>query len=115
MKIWVEVSAEFEAIHNWPDAVNFLKYPHRHKFYVQAAVTVQGKNREIEFFEFKNKLKTYLLRNFDEGESTLSCEHIAICVLEQLKIWYLARDYRIKVSEDNENSAIIEFNTEEKK
>lgn len=54
-KSFVIIKTVFDALHRWPDAPNFLKYPHHHRFFVTVQIeTIPGDmNRTLEFFEVR--------------------------------------------------------------
>lgn len=113
MKKSVIVRSSFEARHAWlgcpfPE-VAFLQFPHRHLFYVEVKVSVSHSNREVEFFILKGHLDSYLdtLKGKDLG--SLSCEMIAEAIGEFLVKGTGYIVVSVKVFEDNENGAEVEF------
>lgn len=113
MKKTLVIKFQLPGIHCWPDVnieqVDYLKYPHRHLFYIEAHVPVSESNREVEFIEFQYKLKTFLLQTYWSNEHKLldfghlSCEHICEFLLDNFKELSC-----VKVFEDNENGAVVE-------
>ena len=106
MKIYIVVKLQFEAIHHWPecdiDFVKFLRYPHRHIFYVVIKKRVYHDNRQIEFIDFKNKVDGFIQKNWNKKTLPgMSCEMMA----EKLMITFKA-DF-VSVFEDNENGAEV--------
>jgi hypothetical protein len=67
-------------------------------------VSVDG-DREIEFIMLKHRLEKFV---DSWGEIVGSCESQAILILEFLRASYPGRVYRVEVSEDGENGAIVE-------
>lgn len=109
MKTSIVVRWQFSGIHFYMDApadVSFLKHPHRHLFKCSAQIEVFHDDRELEFLMVQAKLK----RKFgDGGKRNMSCEMIAKDVVKFLQNRYgKKRAYKVEVSEDGENSAIVE-------
>jgi len=111
----IEVTAILEGLHCWPDApekVEFLRHPHRHQFIISVTLSVNGSDREVEFFLLKSDLQAWLssypgyrghARLKDLG--TRSCEHIAEEVHTYLtNIRYSV--HNVKVSEDGECAGV---------
>jgi hypothetical protein len=108
MKKSVIVRTTFQGYHrykNAPKAVEFLRHWHRHLFYVEVWFNVEGDNREIEFFMAKDMIDGYL-EFFADTQFELSCEQIAIKILDHFKV---DNCYKVKVFEDNENGAEVEI------
>jgi hypothetical protein len=119
--IWV--TFQKEGIHKYPaalddpalatgdwDDVSFLGYPHRHMFHFRVSIQVWHDDREIEFIQFSR----WLQRLFSEDVMTLdykSCEMIADEMFAHIDNKYPGREVHIEVSEDNENGAIVQYNT----
>ena len=105
MRLSIVVKYNFEAIHCWENCnieeVSFLKYKHRHLFYVTAVKEVHHTDRDIEIIELKRKMEAYSKRKLDYGNN--SCEAIAIDLLNEFKL------ISCEVLEDNENGAKIEL------
>jgi len=110
MKINIIVNLTFEALHHWEDCnlkeEFYLKYPHRHVFYITCKKSVTGTNRKIEFIGLKKKIKNYLSdlfidedNNYNIGEH--SCEALATRILNDFDLEYCS------VLEDNENGAEV--------
>jgi len=111
-KIWVTFSRE--GIHKYPAActdpalteVNFLQFPHRHKFEFKVAIEVEHSDRAIEFILFKRWLESL----YGDGVLQLdymSCEMIAEALYAQIHARYPGRAVEITVSEDGENGATL--------
>ena len=104
----VGVKLRIDGIHCFPEAepsVEYLIYPHRHTFYIEACVSVSHDNREIEFFTLKNQLRRYLVDEYWDPSiqcldfGNLSCEMIARKLAEVFDLDY------VKVSEDDNDYA----------
>ncbi len=112
MKVTVEVKLHFEATHNWPlaeGAIEFLKYPHRHIFHVIGRKIVSHLEREVEFFQLANRIRSAWHTNFPYDDdlgmwilNSTSCETIALMLLKSADLDFCA------VYEDGENGAIVE-------
>lgn len=111
MKTYIIVKNSFEGIHTYKDApecVSFLRTPHRHIFYVTTKISVTHDDRELEFFIVKHKIIELLLDVVNELGINMSCEQIAKLLIQKLQAIYGERYYQVEVSEDNENSAVVE-------
>lgn len=103
-KMFIVVRFHFEAIHSWPNATpptEYLKYPHRHLFYVQARREVQHDERQIEIIDFKKKLKHYCSSVFGGEPTNCSCETMARMILTEFDL------DSCRVLEDGENGAEV--------
>lgn len=113
MKTFITVKNQFEGVHkysNAPEEVKFLRNDHRHIFVVTSKIEVFHEDRELEFIMVKHLINNFLISHgtvwFME---TLSCEQVAIQIYNLLKEKYGSeRKISVEVSEDNENSAVIE-------
>lgn len=109
MKIerFIKIKTQIEGIHSWKDCslkdVDFLKYPHRHIFYITAIKKVNHNNREIEIITLKREIDNYLNQIQDKNKSfgNWSCEMIAEKLLIKFNL------YECEVLEDNENGGVI--------
>ncbi len=101
-----------EALHSYPQAsgpTEYLKYPHRHLFHFEIQMEVFHDNREVEFLQLRNQVKDFIKDTYGYNFYSNSCEMVARNVLNFLISNYGDdRNYRIIVSEDNENGAILE-------
>lgn len=108
MKTSIKVRWQFEGFHRYPEApeeVKFLRDLHRHMFKCTAKIQVFNDDREIEFFMLQKELKT----EFNSVHCNhLSCEAIARRVARYLREHYPNRSIEVEVSEDGENSSIVE-------
>jgi hypothetical protein len=99
MKLIV-VKLTYEAIHDYPDAGNYLAFPHRHLFYITAKKLVSHNNRQIEIIQFKRDILEFL-EGYNHDFQHRSCEDIAEVLLKKFDLAYC------QVLEDNENGAEI--------
>ncbi len=94
-------------MHKWaaaPDHREYLRFPHRHNFFVEVTIQVWHNEREIEFHD----LLQFCKDNFPQGEyKGASCETLAEQLLEKLVTEYPERLVQVSVLEDNENGAIV--------
>jgi len=106
------ITTDFIAIHHWPGCdipeVDYLRFPHRHKFYVQMKFNVSHADRDIEFISKKEEIDTYIHEHLFPktgieavSKITLSCEAIAEQLLDRFGAQY------VSVFEDNENGAEV--------
>jgi hypothetical protein len=113
--ITVWVTTQFEALHHWPEApeaVGFLKFPHRHLFHVKLETKVCSRYRELEFFTLKDQLNTIIRTLFPDKNTvhSYSCEEFAQQILDEfLRSKAPARTAKVTVSEDGENGAAVEY------
>lgn len=88
MKTSIITYNEIPALHQWEEADNYLKYPHRHVFKIYCEKEVNHENRDIEIIEMQTKILNYFKFNYsmvDESNFNFnneSCETIARKVLE---------------------------------
>ena len=111
MKTYIKVKNQFEGIHcykNAPESASFLRSPHRHIFYVTTKISVTHDDRELEFFIVKHRIIELLSEVVNELGINMSCEQIAKSLITKLQSIYGNRYYQVEVSEDNENSAVVE-------
>ena len=68
MKKYIEVKLDIEGLHHWPDCnlphVEYLAHLHRHTFVINCRHEVTDSNREIEFIDFKHKIKQYIAKRW---------------------------------------------------
>ena len=116
IKRWIEVSFQKEGIHKYPAAlddpkladVSFLGYPHRHIFHFYVSLEVEHNDRDVEFILFKRELENL----FETGTMQCdykSCEMLSEDLINYIQENYPNRDITVKVYEDNENGAILEY------
>jgi hypothetical protein len=117
------VKFQKEGIHCYPAAatdpalatgdeydVSFLASPHRHMFHFHVTVQVFHNDRDIEFIQFKRWLEN-LYANGTLELNHKSCEMISDDLYDQIATRYPDRSIVINVSEDDENGAVIVYNT----
>lgn len=82
MKYFIITKNEIEGIHSWNDAkapVEYLKYPHRHVFFIKCKFKVTHSDRDIEIIKQQDKIENYFMDTY--GKPALfrgkSCEMIA--------------------------------------
>lgn len=106
----------FEATHNWPGVVDheqyaevhYLQHEHRHRFFIKAHSRVTHSDRDVEFIWLAHKIEDFLLSKYPTRRmGHKSCEMLAIEILEHFADYL----YKVEVSEDNENGAIVELAT----
>lgn len=106
---WVKIKTNFIGFHKYEDApeeVAFLRYLHRHKFYVEALIQVFHDDRELEFFIVQNNLDRDIIPFVTQKFPLGSCEMISEDIMWGLVNSYGDhRNYYVEVSEDDENSA----------
>lgn len=108
MRRFIVIRAQFEAIHHWPECpikeVEFLRYPHRHVFYVEMKWEVQHNDRDKEFIVQKRKVNHFLMTRYAGQQlGRKSCEDMAEELLEAFpEACYCS------VFEDNENGAELQ-------
>ena len=101
---YIVVKLQFEGIHRWENCpledVSFLKDYHRHIFYIELTKEVNHNDRDIEIIMLKREILNYFgSQPVQLGNS--SCEDIAERLL------YMFKATSVKVTEDNENGAIV--------
>lgn len=115
MNTYVYVTSEFIATHSWPGCpypeVAFLKFPHRHKFFVKVTFRVSGDDREIEFFMAKQALEHLLSTYHNKDLGSLSCEMMAKSIYTYMD-FEVGTVRSVSVSEDAENGSIVEIENE---
>jgi hypothetical protein len=115
------VKFQKEGIHCYPAAatnpslktgdeydVSFLATPHRHIFHFEVTIEVFHNDRDIEFIQFKRWLENQYSQNILELDYK-SCEMISDDLYEVIATRYPNRNIIIRVSEDDENGALIMY------
>lgn len=107
----IVIKLQVEGTHHWPNCdikeVEFLKYPHRHIFYIRLEKEVTHNDRDVEIIKLKREVQDYLEREYFELDyfscqfNSMSCEDIAEALLNEFDASL------VEVLEDNENGAII--------
>jgi hypothetical protein len=90
--------------------VSFLGSPHRHIFHFEVTIQVFHNDRDIEFIQFKRWLENLYAGGTLELNYK-SCEMISDELYDKIAARYPDRNITINVSEDNENGAVIVYNT----
>lgn len=114
MKTVIGVKLSVEGVHYYPDAsenhgeeVKFLEFPHRHMFHIEVRVPVKHDDRDKEFLLLKRDVIRYLHTKYYQEDldildfGKMSCEMIA------KDLMHAFRADNVKVSEDNENYALV--------
>lgn len=109
MHTFIVVKLEVEGLHQWKECnleyVSYLRYPHRHIFYIECSKEVKDDNREIEIINYKHRITNYLYNKYGTNEvclfGNLSCEMIAKELVNHFKL------SSCRVLEDNENGAEV--------
>ena len=111
LKTNIIINTQVEGIHNWPACdikeVEFLKYPHRHIFFICCKKEVTHDDRDIEIIRLKRDVNDFLIQIYGSPENNVlilgskSCEMLAKELLQQFNLTYCS------VLEDNENGAEI--------
>lgn len=107
---FIKVRTQFEGFHCWKEApalVSFLRNKHRHLFKVEAMIEVFENDRELEYFMVKQFLDELITEYIVSMEETESCEMMAECFLDYLEAKYRSRRIQVEVSEDGENSSLV--------
>jgi 6-pyruvoyl-tetrahydropterin synthase len=106
----VVTTFEFEAIHHWPGALDYLAHPHRHLFKVTVKLEVKHDDREIEFIRLKHQLQEFARPWSDtniDRPAAASCERFAYWIIDFLVVKYGAdRAVIVEVMEDGENGGL---------
>jgi len=92
----VATGIEVNATHYWPGAPSHRDYlgsPHMHTFRINVLAKVDGRDREIEFHDLRDRLDSviYGMIDDDSGHNSFgrrSCEHIGQEILDQMpEVW----------------------------
>lgn len=117
VKSEVYCKVQFEAIHCWPGVVDvpglgevsYLQHPHRHQFVVRAYSKVTHSDRDVEFIWLAHQIESFIQSQFPaySGSKALhlgacSCEMIGQLILDNFE-----SVYKVDVSEDDENGAVM--------
>ena len=101
-----------ELTHQWEDCdlegVEFLKYPHRHMFHIEAEIVVSKNDdsREIEIILAKRAIEKFIDESYPDGNmKNTSREVLAKHIWDFLHSTYRASEISVQVMEDNENGA----------
>lgn len=80
MKTFVEIRWHVLGMHHYPgapDAVAFLRNPHRHIFHMRAKVAVGHNNRDVEFILLKRDCLAFNIANC-KGTALNAAQHEAL-------------------------------------
>lgn len=114
---YITVKGQFPGLHAWSDcpieAVDFLRYTHRHMFYVVITLPVSHDDRQLEFFVVQRHLERSFcnLGKFEADSNVFilgskSCEMMGDIIIEYFRKIYPDLPWiRVHVSEDDENGA----------
>lgn len=107
-----------ELIHGWPGVtehsdelpdVQYLQYPHRHRFFIKAYVdNLEHGDRAVEFINLSHQIERFIHQTFpadahgNRNIGSMSCEMLGELILDAFDIVTC-----VDVSEDNENGAIV--------
>jgi hypothetical protein len=102
----IVVTLQVTGFHCWPAAplvYGYLRDRHRHTFHIRAEKCVSHSDRNIEFNDFKERLRLWLLARFgDPCEfSSRSCEELALLLCKEFDLC------ACEVFEDGENGARV--------
>lgn len=118
MNRYIGVKAHFTGLHCWPSAptggkIGFLQNSHRHVFNLELVFSVTHEDRQLEFFEtelYVNSLVKALYGKEDIKDlGSRSCEAVALEIHDQMGEKYQDAIQTIKVQEDDENYALLDF------
>ncbi len=110
--IWV--TFQHEGVHAYPEApeaVSYLRHPHRHVFQFKVALEVEHNERDVEFHMLKREL-TALYADGTIDHNNKSCETIADELAKEIQRRYPGRCLQVEVSEDGENGVELTFEPE---
>jgi hypothetical protein len=106
LKRSIKIKLDVEGLHNWPgcdiESVQYLKYIHRHTFQIFCTLDVTHGDRDVEFIEFKHKIRKFLEGRYYSAKydclnfGPMSCETIAEILLLEFNLT------ECSVSEDGE-------------
>ncbi len=117
--MWAKVHHRFSATHFWPDAAKdskheYLRFPHRHLFHVTLKIEIYHDDREIEYMELLDWLRSVCT---EEDMGKKSCEMMCRRIADLVKDRYPGRSacghvvHRaviVEILEDGENGAVFE-------
>lgn len=113
---FVIIKTSFEGLHCWKNIPSghksqFLKHPHRHVFNFELYFEVKHDDRDVEFFDMKDKINKVLNEWFprlpDEllpDMGSISCEKLAGKLLRHFES---KNCHSVRVYEDGENGAVV--------
>lgn len=119
MKRNIIVRTQFAGVHLWadaPDVVGYLRSQHRHVFNIEAKISVDHNDRELEFIMVKAEIDKFMQEYIEAKKQQVtrpeelnlgSCEMMCEYLIEKLTEKYGNRDYTVRVFEDNENGGEV--------
>ena len=102
--LWAKITYQFEGFHRWAEAKNFLSNLHRHIFHVTVWVEQFHNERDVEYIDFKNRIRG-ICKMFPDD---YSCEIMAESIRGWVYVNYPKRKVKVEVLEDGENGALLE-------
>ena len=108
----IEIKFTKEGIHCYPaapDEVAFLRDLHRHIFHFYVKLEVFHNDRDVEFIMFKRELEALYKYSAVVSINHKSCEMLAEDLIDYVKNKYPNRDTTVRVYEDDENGAVLEY------
>ena len=113
-KTSVIMTLQKELTHQWEDCdlegVEFLKYPHRHMFHIEAEIVVSKNDdsREIEIILAKRAIEKFIDESYPDGNmKNTSCEVLGYTIWKFLCDKYNVDQVAVKVMEDGENGGRV--------
>lgn len=110
--VWASVTAP--GFHHWPDATPHRAYladHHRHLFHLHARVRVTHEDRQVEFHDLSDTLRTWWGPH-PRDCGTASCETLARALAAHLDQLGMSV-HTVTVSEDGEHGATLTYPTPE--
>lgn len=118
-KNYINVRFDLFGMHNWPkpniERVDFLKYPHTHVFKFRVKIEVDHTDRDVEFFDVKEKIMSNLIKSYEKAKLTncvdfgsSSCEKLATEILDFVQNTLKINGVEAEVFEDGNDSAVVE-------
>jgi len=101
------VKLRVPGFHHWPNpSINraYLGQSHRHLFHLEVSMPVGHSDREVEFHDLLDDIRTLFPAGQDHGGK--SCEMMAEQIAHTLRVHY-KRPVTVEVSEDGEVGARI--------
>lgn len=105
---WVEVSFQRDIVHGNKQADIPIAKLHRHRVTFSVRVNVQHSDREIEYFALR-KFCMDLWSGDTHQVGDASLEWLAENMLNQLVQRYPGRTWELRVLEDAENGAVVQY------
>ena len=109
----IVVKLDVEGLHQWAgcniEEVQYLANLHRHTFQILCEIQVGHGDRDVEFIEFKHRVKKYLQDRWYKVQydccyfGSMSCEQIAEVLMEEFSL------SKCSVGEDGEFWGVVEM------